>query len=480
MKRFLAFDLGAESGRAMLGTLAEGRLAIEEAHRFSNDPVRLPTGLYWDTLRLYWEMRRGFDQVVRERKVPLDGAGIDTWGVDFALLGRDGALVDNPRHYRDARNHGQMERTFAVVPKAEIYAVTGLQFMQINSLYQWHAMRGEHSPALETAHALLFLPDLFNYFFTGVQRAERTIASTSQFYNPIARTFAYGLLERLGLRASLLPPLVDPGYLMGPVIESDVPLYAVAGHDTASAVAAVPADGGNDWCYVSSGTWSLMGVETAAPVIQEKSLAWNFTNEIGVEGRVRLLKNIAGLWLWQECRRAWEQEGASYSYEQMAQMAESAPPFTAIVHPDAFLEPGRMPERIAAWCRAHGQEPPGDHASLCRAILEGLALRYRQVLGTLESLIGHPLRRIHIVGGGSRNSLLNQFAADATGRPVIAGPAEATAIGNLLVQAMGAGVIKDLAELRQVVARSFPVTVFEPRGGAAWDAAYERFVRFEP
>jgi rhamnulokinase len=473
MGRYLGFDLGAESGRAILGTLDGARLTLQEIHRFSNDPVRLPTGLYWDTLRLFWEIQRGLQTAIKTVG-KLDGAGVDTWGVDFAFLGRDGALVDNPRHYRDARTDGQMERTFAVVPRSDIFAATGIQFMQLNSLFQWHAMVQQHSPALETADCLLFMPDLFNYWLTGEKRAEVTIASTSQFYNPVARTWAFGVLERLRLRASLLPKLIEPGTLLGPERDTGVPVYATAGHDTAAAVAAVPAKG-EGWCYISSGTWSLMGVETAKPVINDAALEANFTNEIGVGGTVRLLKNIAGLWLWQECRRAWAEQGREYSYEQMAEMAAEARPFSALLDPDAFLAPGNMPKRIAEWCVSHGQEPPATDGEYCRATLEALAFRYRQVLETLEQLTGKPITHIHIVGGGAKNRLLNKFAADATGRSVLAGPVEATAIGNVLVQALGAGELRGMAELRQVVADSFPVTVYPPETGRQWEVAYRRW-----
>lgn len=479
MKHYLGFDLGAESGRAMLGAIVDGKLALEELHRFPNQPVRLPTGLYWDTLRLFYEMTEGLRIARRDRKLDLSGIGIDTWGVDIALLGRDGALADNPRHYRDARNNGQMERTFAVVPREEIFAETGLQFMQINSLFQWHAMAQSGSPALEVAETLFFMPDLFNYFFTGVKRAELTIASTSQFYNPVKKRFAAEMLSRLGLQASILPEIVQPGTLLGPSLDGGVPVYAVAGHDTAAAVAAVPVEGGDDWCYISSGTWSLMGVELPEPVVNARCAELNFTNEIGVEGRVRLLKNIAGLWLWQECRKAWALEGSPYSYGEMAQMAAGARPFSAVLQPDAFLEPGEMPAKIAEHCKANGQAPPASHAEFCRAILESLALRYRQVLESLESLLGRRIRRIHIVGGGSRNALLNQFVADATGRVVIAGPSEATVAGNILVQAMGAGDLKGLEDLRRVVRDSFAVTTHEPVGVGGWDEAYARFERLQ-
>jgi rhamnulokinase len=446
MSHYLAFDLGAESGRAMLGTLEGGRLAVEELHRFANTPVRVFDALYWDTLRLWHEIQRGLAIAGRERHLPLDGIGIDTWGVDFALLGADGALADNPRHYRDARTNGVMEKVFRVVPRAEVFAQTGIQFMQLNSLYQFYALKLAGSPALEAARTLLFMPDLLNYWLTGVARAELTIASTSQFYDPRNKTWARDLLERLGLPTGILPEIVAPGTLLGPLLDSvagaaglgAVPVYATGCHDTASAVAAVPAEGSN-WCYISSGTWSLMGAELDEPVIDERVLAENLTNEIGAAGKVRFLKNIAGLWLVQECRRAWAQAGAEYTYDELTRLAGEAGPARATIDVDAFLEPGDMPRKIAAHCRARGQTPPETPGEFTRTILESLAQRYRQVLESLEALAGRRFDAIHIVGGGSRNALLNQLVADATGRTVIAGPSEATAIGNVLIQAIGAG-----------------------------------------
>lgn len=484
MDSYLAFDLGAESGRAILGTISDEGLQLEELHRFPNIPVRLPTGLYWDTLRLFHEILEGLRIAARERNVKLSGVGVDTWGVDFALLGEDGALVDNPRHYRDPRNNGMLERTFAVVPRGEIFAQTGIQFMQLNTLYQLHAMKLAGSPALRVARTLLMMPDLFNYWLTGVKRAELTDASTTQFYNPVKKRWAYELLEALGLPTAILPEIVPSGALLGPLLPhvaeqtgaGEVPVYATCCHDTASAVAAVPAEG-RDWCYISSGTWSLMGVELAEPLINEGSLELNFTNEIGAEGRIRFLKNIAGLWLVQECRRAWALEGRDYSYEELANLAAEAPAFQAVLDPDAFLEPGRMPEKIAAYCRRTGQTPPAEPGPMCRSIFESLALRYRQVLESLEGLLGRRLERIHVVGGGSRNRVLNQFVADATARPVIAGPAEATAAGNILVQAIGAGRLRSVEEARALIRRSFRLEVFQPQSSAGWDEAYARFRR---
>ena len=483
MQHYLAFDLGAESGRAMLGTLSAEGLAIEELHRFPNTPVRVFSALYWDTLRLWHEIRRGLEIAARERRLALDGVGIDTWGVDYALLGPDGALVDNPRHYRDARTNGIMEKLFEAVPRAEIFARTGIQFIQLNTLCQLYAMKLEGSPALAAARTLLFMPDLFNYWMTGVAKSELTIASTSQFYDPCAGAWATGLLERLGLPSGILPEIVAPGTRLGPLLDSVWPgpapapvVYATGCHDTGSAVAAVPAEG-DDWCYISSGTWSLMGAELASPVINETSLAMNLTNEMGVGGTTRLLKNIAGLWLVQECRRDWALAGTEYTYEDLTRLASAARPFTAVIDPDAFLEPGELPRRIAEYCREKGQAVPATAGEFCRSILESLALRYRQVLESMEALLGRRFAVIHIVGGGSRNTVLNQFVADATGRTVVAGPAEATAIGNMVVQAMGSGAVSGLAEARALIRRSWPLETFAPAPRADWDRAYERYCR---
>ena len=454
----------------MLGTLHDGRLTLEELHRFPNTPVRLPTGLYWDTLRLFHEIRHALFICGRERKLVLDGIGIDTWGVDFGLLGADGALVDNPRHYRDARTNGMLEKTFAAVPREEIFAETGIQFMPLNTLYQLNAMRLSDAPALTSAAKLLFMPDLFNYWLTGEMRAEATIASTSQFYNPVKKQWATELFRRLDLPERILPELATPGTRLGTLLpeiaewsglSSGIPIYATACHDTAAAVAAVPAEG-DGWCYISSGTWSLMGVELDAPIIDEQSLALNFTNEVGAENTIRFLKNIAGLWLLQECRRAWALAGHNFSYEDLSKLAADAKPAGTLIDPDAFPEPGRMPERIAEYCRARGHAIPDQPGAVTRLILESLASTYRKVAGNLETLTSRTIDRIHIVGGGSRNRLLNQLAANATGKTVIAGPTEATAAGNILVQAIGAGAVSGFSEVRQIVRQSFPLETYQP------------------
>lgn len=482
MRHYLAFDLGAESGRAMLGAVGAAGLTVEELHRFPNTPVRALGALYWDVLRLWHEIQRGLAIVGRERRVKLDGIGVDTWGVDFALLGADGGPLDNPRHYRDTRTQGVMQQAFAVVPRAEIFAQTGIQFLPFNSLYQLYALKLAGAPALAAARSLLFMPDLLNYWLTGVARAELTIASTSQFYDPRRRGWALDLLDRLGLPARILPEIVPPGTRLGPLLESvagpagldAVPVYATGCHDTASAVAAVPAEG-DDWCYISSGTWSLMGAELDAPVINEQVLQQNLTNEMGAGGKVRFLKNIAGLWLLQECRRAWALGGTEYSYDDLVRQAAAAKPFTAILNPDAFLEPGGMPRQIAEHCKASGQPAPATPGEFTRTILESLAVRYRQVIESLEALAGRRFRIIHIVGGGARNALLNQFVADATGRTVIAGPSEATAIGNILIQAMGAGQLPGLEPARALVRRSFALQTYRPKLTADWDEACRKF-----
>jgi len=399
------------------------------------------------------------------------------------LVGQDGNLVENPRHYRDVRTNGMMEAVFRVIPREEIFAHTGVQFMQINTLYQLYAMRMAGSRALACARTLLMTPDLFNYWLTGVAKSEATIASTSQFYNPTLQRWAVELFDRLYLPKTILPELVPPGTRLGTLLAEvadacgfgATTVYATGCHDTASAVAAVPASG-ESWCYISSGTWSLMGVELDGPLINPRSLALNLTNEMGAGGKTRLLKNIAGLWLLQECRRAWALAGREYGYEELALMAADAPPFSAMLDPDAFLEPGDMPAKIAAHCQSTGQKPPDSVRATARAILESLALRYREVLESLEHLLGRKLEIIHIVGGGSRNRVLNQFVADATNHTVVAGPSEATAMGNILIQAIGAGEVSGLKEAREIVERSVTLETFTPKRSADWDRAYEKFL----
>ena len=476
MGHYLAIDLGAESGRAIAGTLRAGHLTVDELHRFPNTPVREGEALFWDTKQLWKEIEKGISIASKDRKLALDGVGVDTWGVDIALLAANGALIERPRHYRDPRNHAAMEKLFLVVPPEEVFAYTGIQHMQINSLVQLYAMKLSKDPALDRATRLLNIPDLFNYWLTGVARSETTIASTTEFFSPSEMAWATELLKRLDLPGEILCPLVPPGTRLGKMLEAPhAPVYATAGHDTAAAVAAVPAQRHEHWCYISSGTWSLLGLELDRPIMNKQAQALNVTNEVGVERKIRLLKNIAGLWILQECRRAWSQAGSEYTYEELARMAADAEPFRAALDPDVFLEPGEMPSKIAEHCRQTKQEPPANHAEYARSILESLAMRYRHVLEGMEKLSNRRVDVIHIVGGGSKNMVLNQFVADCTGRRVVAGPSEGTAIGNILVQAMGAGELSGLDEIRAVVRRSFPPVTVEPRPSVEWERGYEKY-----
>jgi rhamnulokinase len=466
----LALDFGAESGRAILGTLANGKLQLAEAHRFANTPIVLPNGLYWNTLGLFQQICESI-RVATSQVDSLQGIAVDTWGVDFGLLDEHGALLENPRHYRDERTRGLPEELFKTVPREDVFRLTGIQVMELNSLYQLYAIHRTSPWLLERAAKLLFMPDLMHYFLTGLQRSERTIASTSQFYDASTRQFATGLLQRLGIPTRFLADLVDPGVYLGPVLQriaeacslrQELRVYSTGGHDTASAVAAVPAHEGTNWCYISSGTWSLMGVELDEPLIHDASLAANFTNEAGVGNRVRFLKNLAGLWLLQECRRAWEKQGSVYTYAELMELAAAAQPLDTIIDPDAFYSPGNHPERIRQHCRDTGQPVPETPGETCRVILYSLAIGYKNVLENLRRMTGRRIDVIHIVGGGSRNRLLNQLAADVCQCRVVAGPVEATAAGNILTQLLGTGGLSSLEELRQVVRNSFEVEEFLP------------------
>jgi rhamnulokinase len=487
---FLALDLGAESGRAMIGQFDGQQLQLAEAHRFPNGPVRLPDGLHWDALRLWSEIKLGLSLAIQKCEGELASVGLDTWGVDFGLLDRSGALLGNPYHYRDSRTDGMVDEAFRRVGREEIFKQTGIQFMQLNSLYQLLSMVVSESPVLEVAETFLTMPDLFNYWLTGRKVCEFSIATTTQCYDPRAGGWAKPMLEKLSIPARIFPEIVEPGTVLGELLPqvaeevgasvptgASVPVIAPACHDTGSAVAAVPAAGA-DFAYISSGTWSLMGAELAEPVINADSLAYNFTNEGGVGGTFRSLKNIMGLWLVQESRHTWASQGESLSYDELTQMAAEAEPLRAVVNPDDgdFLKHGDMPARIRAFCARTGQPVPESKGAVVRCALESLALKYRWTLERLEEMLGHRLEPIHIIGGGTQNRLLNQLAADATGRRVVTGPIEATAIGNVLVQMMALGYVGSLAEGRQIVRASFDVETYEPQGGAGWEDAYSRFL----
>ncbi|MDI7276905.1 MAG: rhamnulokinase family protein [Anaerolineae bacterium] len=480
---FLAFDLGAESGRALLGALDGSSLQLTEIHRFPNGPVRILDSLHWDVLRLFEEIKVALGKAAQ---YDLAGIGLDTWGVDWALLDASGSLVGTPYHYRDRRTEGMMARVLERVPRQEIFQRTGIQFMEINTLYQLYAMSLRQPQLLAAAQTFLMMPDLFNYWLTGQKVCEFTEATTSQFYDPRAGDWARELLQRLSLPHEILAPVVPPGTVLGPLLAGvreqvglgAVPVIAPACHDTGSAVVAVPAQG-SDFVYISSGTWALQGIEVRAPVITEATLQHNFTNEGGAGGTFRLLKNIVGLWLVQECRREWARQGREMSYDELTRLAAEAEPFRSLVNPDhpTFMPPGGMPERIQGYCRESGQPIPETPGQIVRAALESLALRFRAALEQLESIARRGLSPIHIVGGGSQNNLLNQFTADATGRPVIAGPVEATAMGNVIVQAVARGYIGSVREGRELVRRATDVREYEPGDTARWDQAYERFLR---
>lgn len=480
---FLAFDLGAESGRAVMGTLEGRKLAVREVRRFPNTPISLSGHIHWDVPSLLDEMKATLLEASAELAGGTASIGVDTWGVDFGLLARDGSLLGLPFCYRDKRNHGAMEEYFKIVPRLALYEATGIQFLPFNTLFQIYAMVRERSALLDAAADLLFMPDLFNYLLTGKKAAEFTIATTSQILDPRTRAWIPGLFQAMGLSKKILQNIIDPGTVLGPIADkiagktgfAGVPVVATAGHDTAAAVAAVPAEG-RDWVYISSGTWSLVGVEEKAPIITPDSLAFNFTNEGGVGGTIRFLKNVTGLWLIQGCRKAWAEDGP-VTYEELARAAADASPFAALIDPDSpdFLNPPDMPEAISAYCRKTGQKPPGSRAALVRSLLESLALKYRLVIDQLRLVLGHSIDRIHVIGGGSQNALLCQFTADATGLPVVAGPAEATAVGNILVQAMAMGRVSSLAEIRAIIRESFDLKTYEPADTAAWDGVYRRY-----
>ncbi len=479
---YLAFDLGASSGRAMLGRFDGRRIALEEIHRFENGPVRILDRLHWDAPRLLQEIKIGLAGCAAEG-ITLDGVGIDTWGVDFGLLSAAGELLDLPCHYRDARTRGLLAEAFERVPREEIYARTGIQFMELNTLYQLLALRLGPSRLLDAAETLLLMPDLLNYWLTGQRRSEYTIASTSQLLEARTGTWDRDLLDRLGIPARIMPPIADPATPVGALHRSvldetglkPTTVIAPAGHDTACAVAAVPGTG--DWAYISSGTWSLVGVELERPMATADALAANFTNEGGVAGTIRFLSNVAGLWLVQECRRIWAGRGESHSFRELADMAAAAPPRVSFVDPDwpLFAEPGDMPSRIRERCAATRQPVPQSKGAVIRCVLESLALKYDRVLRSAERLTGRPIGVLHVVGGGVNNRLLCQLTADATGKPVVAGPSEATAIGNVMVQALAMGRVGSLAEIRQVVARSTRLARYEPRASTEWDEARRRF-----
>ncbi len=491
---YLATDLGASNGRVLVGRWDGERFALDELHRFANGPVTILGRMYWDVLSQWTEIKNGLARYAAQNNTPPAGIGIDTWGVDYGLLDRAGRLLGNPVHYRDARTNNVFDHAFPIVARADIFAETGLQFIQLNTLFQLVAMRLEDDPQLDFADCMLLMPDLFHYWLTGEKIAEYTIASTTQMLRARDRQWAFDLLGKFKIPAGMLPNIVPPGTIVGPLLShvaaetglaAGVPVIAVGSHDTASAVAGIPGLDAHS-VYLSSGTWSLMGVEIAQPIINEKALELNFTNEGGVNNSIRLLKNITGLWLLQESRRQLEREGRVITWQQMLAEAETAQSFKCIVNPDApdFFEPSNMIDTIRAFCRRSGQPEPESVGEVVRCCLESLALRYRWVVNALEELLtsadgvaGPRLTSVRIVGGGSQNRLLNQFTADACGRLVVTGPVEAAALGNVMLQAVASGQIKNIAEGRAAIAQSIQQEYFEPHPTAGWDAAYARFLQ---
>lgn len=477
---YLACDLGAESGRLMLGTLADGRITLEELHRFSNQPVKSGNALHWSIDALFAELKTGLKRAAA-RQLPISSISTDSWGVDYILYDANDEILKPVWHYRDARTARGVELTTAKVEWPTIYRETGIQFMGLNTIYQ---LAAEPAERLAATKQLLLIGDAFNFYCSGVARNEVSLASTTQLYNPCTKSWSKPLLAALGLREEMFAPVVESGSRLGelkPDLATEVGLpqievIASCSHDTGAAVAAVPGLGEN-WAYLSSGTWSLMGVEWPHPIITDQGRDLNFTNEIGYGGTARILKNIIGLWLVQECRRDWAQRGAEYDYAQLTEMATAAKPFVSLINPadPRFVSPDDMPARIAAFCRETDQPVPDSPGAFVRCAFESLALYYRIVLRQLEQLTGRQIEQLHIVGGGSKNMLLNQFAANALGLPVVAGPAECTALGNVLVQAIAHGHLASLTTAREVVRNSFEVIVFQPQAAAEWDGAFTRF-----
>ena len=493
MKHYLALDLGASSGRAIIGTLGDNgkTLSLQEIHRFPNGPVTADGGLRWDINRLFEEIKTGIRKAAATG-LEISALGIDTWGVDVCYLGRDGRLIGLPWHYRDERTLGAQEWFFKRLPREQVYAETGIQFMDLNTVYQLAASVRDDEAALKLADKLLFIPNALTYLLCGDVSAEYSIATTSQCYNPTTRQWSDKIIAALGIPRSLFPEVKPSGTQAGvisPALQKElgcgpIPVIMVGSHDTASAVAAVPATdpSDSDWAYLSSGTWSLMGVELPQPLVTAEAAAANYTNEGGVGGKIRFLKNLVGMWLIQECRNQWIREGRELSWSQIAQLAAEARPFLAVINPNdhLFNAPGDMPTRVRQFCRESGQAVPESDGEVARVILESLALAYRHVWKELETLRGgRRLKRLHIVGGGCRNTLLNQLTADAIGAPVLTGPMEATAVGNILVQAIATGAVRDLPQAREISLACAEQEEIRPSGSdeAAWDQAYQRFLK---
>ena len=483
---FFAVDLGATSGRTIIGSIADGQFELEEVTRFPNNLIEQGGHYYWDIHALYFEIIRGLKEVAR-RGLEIMSIGIDTWGVDFVCIGDDGAILRNPRAYRDPITFEAMNDYLQhVISRKEVYDITGIQFMNFNSIFQLHAMRREGNSALKNAQKILFIPDALSWMLTGEEVCEYTIASTSQLLDPRTKELDERLLASLGLTRPMFGRMVQPGTVMGTLTEEvqrltglgPVPVIAVAGHDTGSAVAAVPAKD-EHFAYLSSGTWSLMGIETKDAIISDLSYERNFTNEGGIEGTTRFLKNICGMWLYERCRLEWPEEVRKLPHPELQGSAMSVAPFRSIINPDdpAFAAPSSMIGAIQQYCRDTNQPVPETPAEICRCIFDSLALRYRQVFQWLQEFASFDLNTLHIIGGGSLNKYLNQFTANATGATVLAGPQECTAIGNIMLQAKAAHLVKDTWEMRRIIANSIHLVKYEPQDQETWNQAYNKYIR---
>jgi len=483
LKRVLAFDIGASSGRAMLGSFDGIKISLEEIHRFSNDPVSVNGTLYWDVYRLFYEIRQGI--LIAAAKGEFESIGIDTWGVDFGLLRKDGSLVECPVHYRDARTKNCLPSAFKKIGRGEFYGITGIQFMELNTAFQLFSLVTGRKQIPNQTDTLLMMPDLFNFFLTGIQKTEYSIATTSQLLDAKSKTWSKRIFKALGIPLRFMTEIVPTGTVLGKLRKDlreelscpAVSVIAVAGHDTQSAAVSVPSAQA-DFAFISCGTWSLIGTEIDSPLLDERTASLNVTNEGGFGGKITLLKNIVGLWLVQECRRQWKQEGRDLSFSNLADMALSAEPMVSFIDPDdgEFIPPGNMPLRIKDYCLRTGQRVPESIAEIMRCVYQSLALKHRWALGQIEICTGKRYPSIHIVGGGVQDSLLCQLTSNACGRPVVAGPVEATVIGNIAVQMITLGVIPDIAGARKIIADSNPLGVYSPEKGNVWDESYEGFL----
>lgn len=485
LTKVLAFDFGASSGRAMLFTFDGEKLSIEEMHRFSNDPVMAGNSFHWDVLRLFFEIKQGINKTVLAGHKDIKAIGIDTWGVDFGLFDKNGKLLGNPYHYRDTRTSGMIDLANQMMGKKYIFDKTGIQFNFFNTLFQFMAMKKENDPVLGIADKMLFMPDIFNYLLTGVMKNEYSIASTSQLLNVKTKDWDKELMEKAGIPTDIFGEIVMPGTVIGELSDDiceelgcpKIPVVAVGSHDTASAVASVPVTEDYKYAYISTGTWALMGSELDSPNVTDTTFQYDFTNEGGVCGKIRFLKNIMGLWIIQESKRQWAREGKNFTFDDLEQAAWSAEPFQSFIDPDCedFAAPGNMPRRIREFCKRTGQHVPEGEGEIIRCVAQSLAFKFRMVADAIEDITKEPLSAVHMVGGGIKDTMVCRFTASATGKTVLAGPVEATSTGNAVVQLMALGKIGSLTEGRQIVKNSFPVKTYEPEDAENWNKAYEAY-----